>query len=424
MYKKMNGMRKILALSLSVCILASCFGFASGAAEGERTALSSQADFVIARMDQDGEILINTAVPLEDDADALAEKTDSVHDFLVNGKGLGLKKLFEYVIAVLKRFCGYVLNGYISFPTGWDKVTADDKVEKAVIEYCNENNCTLEEVYRADKDYFVPNKQRYFSDGAFIGDGVCGVASWEMILGGYRDMGILSALPDDLTMYREIMSIMDDITDELVPILQKIVADCYPFIEEYLNPVLSSVAGVHIDKDFTLNSYEVLGTLDVGIAMYLQQYGYTEYAKRVLSNITVGIPVLSPVTRAVFMRDIKNTVSAWLYKKTDGKLNLPTGFGSTTSDTVLRSLERGEPAVIGCWTSLLGDDDLTNHYFVAVSLFKVKGELKLSDSTSVPFERNLVEIYDTWDNNSVELVDFDALYHTTLSDANSLSLLY
>ena len=354
----------------------------------------------------------------------MVEKTGSVQDFLVNGKKLGIKRIVGYIVALLKRFFGYVIDGRITFPADWDKASADTEVEKALNEYCETNNLTVKEVYRADKDYFVPNKQRYFSDGAFIGDGVCGVASWEMLLGGYRDMGVLSELPDDITMYREIMAIMDDITGELVPKIQKIIGKYYPFIEEYVNPVLSNVAGMHIDEDFFFNSYEVLGTLDVGIAMYLQQYGYTEYAKRVLSNITVGIPVLSPVNRAIFMRDIKNTVSGWLYDKTDGKLVLPTGLGSTAYDTVLRSLERGEPAAIGCWMSLLGDDDLTNHYFVAVSLFKVKGELKLSDSRSIPVERNLIEIYDTWDNKSVELVDFDALFLTTLSDANSLALLW
>lgn len=414
--------KKILSVLLSVCILALCFVFpAAAAATGENDDASAR-EVINAVFAEDRGAEQAFAERLE--MEKAVEETDSVRDFFVNGRKLGIKKLFDYIMALLRRLCGYVLNGWIDFPDDWDKASADAEVEKALNEYCEEHNCTVKEVYRADKDYFVPNKQRYFSDGAPVGDGVCGVASWEMLLGGYRDMGILPVLPDDITMYREIMAIMDDITDELVPKIQRVIGASYPFIEEYVNPVLSDVAGMYIDKDFSFNSYEVLGTLDVGIAMYLQQYGYTEYARRVLSNITIGIPVLSPVNRAVFMRDIKNTVSDWLYKKTDGKLNLPTGLGSAVPDTVLRSLERGEPAIIGCWTSLLGDDDLTNHYFVAVSLFKVTGEVKLSDSKSVPIERNLIEIYDTWDDNSVELVDFDALFNTTLSDANSLALLF
>lgn len=354
----------------------------------------------------------------------MVENTESVHDFLVNGKKLGIKKIFDYILGLLKRFCAYVLNDWVRFPSGWDKTGANAAVDDAVREYCEENNCTVKEVYRIDKDYFVPNRQRYFSDGEYVGDGVCGVASWEMILGGYRDMGILADLPDDITMYREIMDIMDGITEELIPKVRAVISRNSFLVDKVVNPVLSNFSDVYLDDDIEFEAYEVLGALDIGIAMYLNQYGYTEYARRVLANLTIGVPVLTPARRALFMREIKNTVSGWIYRKTDGKLNLPTGMGSAVPDTVIRSLERGEPAIIGCWMSVLGDDDLTNHYFVAASLYKVETELKINDKKSVIVERNLIEIYDTWDNNSVELVDFDAMFNTTLTDANTLALLF
>lgn len=350
------------------------------------------------------------------------ESTESVTDFFKYSKDLSIEQLCEYLLELLKKICAYVLD-YVYFPNDWNKTSADLEVEEALLEYCEENNCEVSEIYRVDKDYFVPNRQTYFSDGAPVGSGVCGVASWEMILGGYRDKGIFPDLPDDKTMYREIMAVMDDITAELQPKISALIKKYEPFIDSYINPLLSET-GVTIDSDFDYNAYEILGTLDVGIAMYLNQYGYTEYARRVLSNITISLPILTPAKRALFMRDIKNELSGWIYRKTSGKLNLPTGCGSSTQDTVLRSLERGEPAVIGCWLSLLGDDDLTDHYFVATSLFKVKAEIKISDKTTVTVERNLIEIYDTWSDDSVELVDFDALANSTVSCANSLSLLF
>ncbi len=321
---------------------------------------------------------------------------------------LSLTEKLERLIEKIENYFKYYLFSFW-YGDDWDAESANRDVEAHIREYAAENGSVLTGKYTVDKNYCVPNTQSYFFGSEEYYDGICGVAAWEMLLGYYRDGLGYDKLPDDKTMYIELMAIMDDITEKVLFGLD--------FLSD-LNDIVTEYTDYYIPHD--IRAHEIIGTLDAGIAIYLNSKGYTEEAKNILKNLSINVPLLTSAKRALMLSDLKARLADWIYEETDGKLRCQAIISRSAEDTVVRSLKRGEPVVIGNWFAL-DETRFTNHYFTAVGLYEIEGEIELADGISFKFSRKLVEVYDTWRNNGSAFIDLDNLTLKAAYNANSIA---
>ena len=312
--------------------------------------------------------------------------------------------LFDQIIYRLRYYLDDIWYG-----VEWDAESANRTVEAAIREYAAENGSIVTSVYSVDKNYCVPHSQGYFFQSEEYYDGICGVAAWQMLLAYYRDACGYTNLPDDFTMYKELMVIMDDITERVFGGLD--------FLSD-LNDIVTKYTDYYIPHD--LRAHEMIGTLDAGIAIYLYQKGYDAAAQNVLQNLSINIPLLTSAKRALLLSDLRAELADWIYAETDGQIRIITGLAHSAQDVVVRSLKRGEPVVIGNWFSL-NEYKFTNHYFTAVGLYNIEGTVQLADGIAFSFDRQYVEVYDTWTDSGSSFIDLENLTLKAAYNANSLT---
>lgn len=312
--------------------------------------------------------------------------------------------LFDQITFRLRYYLGDVWYGF-----EWDAESANRMVEETIRNYAAEHAGVVTQVYTVDKNFCKPHTQSYFFGEEEYYDGICGVAAWEMLLGYYRDGCGYDNLPDDHTMYKEIMVIMDDLTERVLGGLD--------FLSD-LNDIVTEYTDYYIPHD--IRAHEILGTLDAGIAMYLHQKGYTQEALNVLENLTINIPLLTSAKRELLLSDLQAALADWIYAETDGKISFLTGIANSAEDIIVRTLKRGEPVVIGNWFTL-DESKFTNHYFTAVGLYNIDCTIKLTNDIDFSFNRQFIEIYDTWTNYGSSFVDLDNLMLKSMGNANCMA---
>lgn len=339
-----------------------------------------------------------------------AEENETLLEALSVMKTMSFKDsiiwLFDQIIYRLRYSLGSIWYGF-----EWDAETANRCVEEAIREYAATHTGVVTQVYTVDKNFCKPHTQGYFFEDEEYFDGICGVAAWEMLLGYYRDGCGYDKLPDDQTMYREIMVIMNGLTERFLGGLD--------FLSD-LNDIVTKYTDYYIPHD--IRAHEIIGTLDAGIAVYLYQKGYEQEAKNVLRNLSVNIPLLTSLKRDLLLSDLQAEIADWIYDETDGEVSLLTGIANSAEDIIVRSLKRGEPVVIGNWFSL-DESRFTNHYFTAVGLYQITCTVALTEGMEFSFDRQLIEIYDTWSNYGSSLLDLDNLMLKSMSNANSIAFL-
>ena len=323
-------------------------------------------------------------------------------------KSMDIKERLTWIFDQLTYRFRYFL-GDIWYGFEWDAEGANRMVEEAIREYAAQHGSVVTESWTVDKTYCVPHRQSYFFGSEEYYDGICGIAAWEMLLGFYRDGHGYTNLPDDQTMYRELMVIMDDMTEKLLGGLG--------FLSD-LNDIVTKYTDYYIPHD--IRAHEILGTLDAGIAMYLYEKGYKEEAINVLQNLSINIPLLTEAKRTLLMSDLMSALAEWVYNETDGEISFLTGLANSEKDIIVRSLKRGEPVVIGNWFSL-DEYRLTNHYFTGVGLYNIEGTIALTDGIFFTFNRQFIEIYDTWTDYGSAFVDLDNLVLKSCGNANSIA---
>lgn len=312
--------------------------------------------------------------------------------------------LFDQITYRFRYYLGDVWYGF-----DWDAEAANRKVEETIREYAAAHAGVVTQSWTVDKNYCIPHTQSYFFGDEEYYDGICGVAAWEMLLGYYRDGCGYDNLPDDHTMYKELMIIMDDLTERVLGGLD--------FLSD-LNDIVTEYTDYYIPHN--IRAHEILGTLDAGIAIYLYQKGYPEEARNVLENLTICIPLLSAAKRELLLSDLQSALADWIYAETDGTISYLTGIANSAEDIIVRTLKRGEPVVIGNWFTL-DESKFTNHYFTAVGLYNIECTVTLTDGMDFTFDRQFIEIYDTWTNYGSAFIDLDNLMLKSMGNANCMA---
>lgn len=312
--------------------------------------------------------------------------------------------LFDQIVYRLRYYLGDIWYGF-----EFDAESANRAVEETIREFAAANGSVVTKSWTVDKTFCVPHRQSYFFQSEEYYDGICGIAAWEMLLAYYRDGCGYTNLPDDHTMYKELMVIMDDLTERVLGGLD--------FLND-LNDIVTKYTDYYIPHN--IRAHEIIGTLDAGIAMYLYQKGYPEAAANVLQNLSINIPLLTSAKRIALFSDLQAQLADWIYAETDGKISYLTGLANSAEDIIVRSLKRGEPVVIGNWFSL-DEHSFTNHYFTAVGLYNIEGSIALSDSLSFDFNRQFIEVYDTWTDYGSAFIDLDNLMLKSMGNANSIA---
>lgn len=320
-----------------------------------------------------------------------------------------IKAFFRYIIGFFEKYMQYALfDLYYNSDSSEERM---NEIQLNVLGFAAQNDCYLAESRFIDKKNLVPQPQDYYAGDYDVGSGICGAVSWMMLLGYYRDGRGYTNIPDDKTMFSDLIKIFDEITEKISPI-SSLADDICELISEKTELSVSSFD----------NSYEVIYALDAGIAQYLYNLGYKELAYNCIRNINFSIPVLTPAANAVLLRDVRSEIAEWLYKQTDGKLNVFSCVKQSASAIADRSLERGEPIVIGNWVSF-SDQSYTNHYFLGTGYFKLRFDCKDGDNAVFTGEKTILEIFDTWGDDHSAFVDWDVLKSTSLYDVNSLASL-
>lgn len=250
--------------------------------------------------------------------------------------------------------------------------------------------------YTVDKRYMVPQYQYYYQED--IGSGICGKASSMMALAFYRDGKGYTALPDDKTMYAELSAIYDDITDK--------------FSIFFENKYINNELGIS-------QSYEMLGTLDMGLAYYLYSKGYKDAARNVIDNACFDITMVPDAVCYSLMQGLRAAMSGWIAEKTNGELSFTTSVKAKASDVIINSLKKEEPAVIGCLTAI-GCDMYSNHYVAAVGYYKADYPYQLNGKTLFTLSKEYVEVYDTWWYES-SVIDWSVFKSTAMYSSTSLA---
>ncbi len=336
------------------------------------------------------------------------EENQTLLAALANMQKMPLKDRFTWLFDQLQYRLRYYLDD-VFYGYKWTAEDANRKVEEAIREYAAANSSIVTESYTVDKNACIPHRQSYFFRSEEYYDGICGIAAWEMLLGYYRDACGYDNIPDDQTMYKELMVIMDDLTERVLSGLS--------FLSD-LNNIVTKYTDYYIPHD--IRAHEIIGTLDAGIAMYLYQKGYPDAAKNVLQNLSINIPLLTEAKRTLLLSDLQADLADWIDEQTDGKIRYLTGIANSAEDIIVRTLKRGEPVVVGNWFSL-DESKFTNHYFTAVGLYNLKGSIMLTDGIALEINKQYIEIYDTWTDYGSALVDLDHLMLKSMGNANSIA---
>ncbi len=299
---------------------------------------------------------------------------------------------FESIKAYIVDLLYYYL-GSIMRTANLEKDNAN--VEKFIKNHAGEGY-TLSFSSIVDKDYMVPRRQSYYETN--VGNGICGKASSMMALAFYRDGRGFSSLPDDAAMYAQLSEIYENITS------------CFSFFfeDEFVN-----------DEMGLSESYEMLGTLDMGLAYYLYSKGYRDAAQNVIDNACFSITFVPDAISDVLMTVLKAAMSKWLYDKTNGELTFLTAVTASANDIVINTLKKGEPVVIGSLAAI-GCDEYSNHYFPGVGYYKMVYDYKLNNITVYELSKEYVEVYDTWGSHS-SIMNWSVFKSTALYSATSLA---
>ncbi len=308
----------------------------------------------------------------------------------------GLLKNFtkENLIAYVEDICDYWI-GSKSREKDFDKVNS--ALEQIVRDDAGDGYYVCESGV-VDKTYMVPKRQGYYETN--VGNGICGKASFMMSLAYYRDAGICPKLPDDETMYSELCKIFNDIDDY--------------FQIFFKNDTVNSKLGIR-------SSFEILGTLDMGIAYYLYSYGYRDLAQNVIDNMRFSVTMVPNGISEFLLTLVRNIFNVWLRDRTNSELKLTTNKKINPADVIRQSLLKKEPVVIGCLASI-GCDTYSNHYFAGVGYYKMKTERTIFGFNTLPEYKEYVEVYDTWGEYSA-VISFTVLKATALYSVNSLAKL-
>lgn len=299
------------------------------------------------------------------------------------------EKFKDFILELLRYFMGAVTH----------EGTPDDinaLVEQFIKETAGEGY-TMCESYTVDKDYMVPRRQRYYADD--VGNGICGKVSSMMMLAYYRD-GRGFNLPDDATMFEEFSAIYDDIDDYYA----------FFFKSDFIN-----------NKIGLTYSFEMLGTLDMGLAYYLYTKGYKQEAQNVIDNMRFSVTLVPDAVSDTLLTALRVILSKWLKERTNGELKLTTNCRFGTEQVVTSALAKEEPVIIGCLTAI-GDSTFSNHYFAGVGYYKFAREIKLGDITVATRHKEYVEVYDTWAHRS-SVMNWSVFKLTALYSVNSLAKL-
>lgn len=293
-----------------------------------------------------------------------------------------------YIVDLLYYYLGSIMR------------TADLAQVNAAVEAFIKNHAgegyTLSFSSIVDKNYMVPRRQSYYETN--VGNGICGKASSMMALAFYRDGRGFTALPDDTAMYAQLSEIYDDITSYF----------SFFFEDEFVS-----------DEMGLSESYEMLGTLDMGLAYYLYSKGYEVAAQNVIDNACFSITMVPDAVSNALMSALKIAMSKWLFEKTNGELTFITAVTSKANDVIINTIKKGEPVVIGSLASI-GCDMYSNHYFPGVGYYKMVYDYKINNKTIYSLTKEYVEVYDTWGSNS-SIVNWSVFKSTALYSATSLA---
>ena len=247
-----------------------------------------------------------------------------------------------------------------------------------------------------DKNFMVPHSQQYYQPG--VPGGICNKAAAMMLLSFYRDGKGYTNLPDDKTMYNEISTMYTEITKA--------------FSAFFTNPILNG-------QFDTSQSYEMLGTFEMGVAYYLYSKGYTDAAQHVVDNISCSIMMLPDKAGNSVLKVLMAYFSTWISEKTNGALTLATNVKTKSNDVIINSIKKGEPVIIGCLTAL-GNDIYSVHYFVGVGYYKTGFALNIRNKMLNRFNTEYLEVYDTWGSNS-SVINWTVFKNTALFSSISLA---
>lgn len=254
----------------------------------------------------------------------------------------------------------------------------------------------LKESSVLDKTFMVPHSQQYYQPG--VPGGICNKAAAMMLLSFYRDGKGYANLPDDQTMYTQISVMYDSMTQDLSGFFKN------PFLNEQFD---------------TTQSYEMLGTFEMGLAYYLFSKGYKDAAQNVINNVSCSIMRVPDKFSNSILKMLMSYFSTWLVQQTNGELALDTNIKANTNNAILNSLKKGEPVIIGCLTAL-GNDIYSVHYFVGVGYYRMNFNIKFGTRTLCSFNKEYVEVYDTWGQTS-SVVNWTVFKNTAIYSSVSMA---
>lgn len=293
------------------------------------------------------------------------------------------KGLLAYITDLLQYYVGWVWHG-------GDIAQTNAYVENLIRDHAGDGYEVSESVV-TDKTYMLPKRQSDYHN--YLESGICGKASSMMTLSFYRDAMGFDALPDDVTMYAEFSALYADINER------------FAFFFE--NPFINDELGLS-------QSYEMLGTLDMGLAYYLYQKGYIAAAQNVIDNAGFSVTMVPDAFTRALMQVIRRAMSAWIEEKTDGALSFLSAQPLRPREVIVRTLKAGEPVVIGCLTAL-GDDTFSNHYFAGVGYYRLE-----YTGGGRAAAKEYIEVYDTWGRHS-SVMDWTIFKNTALYSSTSLA---
>ncbi|HOU10243.1 MAG TPA: hypothetical protein PL044_04525 [Clostridiales bacterium] len=298
----------------------------------------------------------------------------------------GKPEFFQYLLDALFYYIGRVRHNV-------DIAQINAYVEQLIMDNAGESYSVKESVL-VDKTYMVPRTQWYYEDD--VGSGICGKASSMMALAFYRDGRGYANLPSDAEMYAELSGIYDDMTDYF----------SFFFDNGQVNDLGLS------------ESYEMVGTLDMGLAYYLYSKGYTQAAQHVIDNANSAITMVPDVITGALMTALKTAMSKWLAEMTGGALSFSTPPTARASTVITKTIRQGEPVVIGCLTAI-GCDWFSNHYFAGVGYYRLEKALSFGAS-EFKLTKEYIEVYDTWGSHS-SVMDWTVFKSTALYCSTSLA---
>lgn len=289
-----------------------------------------------------------------------------------------------------------LLDYYLGSVWHWGDVSETNKAVEDIIKNHAGAGYTISSSSVVDKTYMIPQTQHYYDD--YVGSGICGKASSMMVLAFYRDGRGFDVLPADETMYEELSAVYDSITAE------------FPFF----------FANAYVNEELGLSqSYEMLGTLDMGLAYYLYSKGYKEAAQNVIDNACFDVTMVPDLFCRVLMKALWSAMSGWLTDKSNGELSFANTAANTANNAIVNSLKKGEPVVIGCLAAV-GCDWFSNHYFAGVGYYEAVYDAAENGGTAVHLNKEYVEVYDTWGHDS-SVINWSVFKSTALYSSTSLA---